>query len=140
MTDKKFLLDTNILVYAVDSTDRKKHEIAKEVIEDGFRGKELAVALQNLAEFFSVATQKIEHPLTAEEALETIQPLIELRDFKKISANEKTLLKAIELSAQIPFWDAMIVAAMLETGIHQIYTENTKDFQIPGITAVNPFK
>ncbi len=140
MTDEIFLLDTNILVYAVDSTDKRKHEIAKEIIEDCFRGQKIAISLQNLAEFFITATKKIDKPLTAKEALETIQLLIEVKDFKKISLNENTLIKAIELSAQAPFWDAMIAATMLQNGINHIYTENTKDFQIPGITAINPFK
>lgn len=37
------------------------------------------------------------------------------------------------------FWDVMLAAAMLENGVNKIYTENTKDFKIPGIKAVNPF-
>jgi predicted nucleic acid-binding protein len=138
MTDE-ILLDSNILVYAVDNTDRKKHEIAKEILEDGLRGQKIAISLQNLAEFFITSTRKIKNPLTPKEALETIQLLIELNDFKKISLKEQTLIKAIELSSQAPFWDAMIAATMLENGISQIYTENTKDFQIPGITPINPF-
>lgn len=39
------------------------------------------------------------------------------------------------------FWDALIVACMLEYGVDTIVTENERDFKrIPGITVVNPFK
>jgi len=139
MTDE-YLLDSNILIYAYDATEGKKHEIAKELVEDCFRGEPFAVSLQNLAEFFKIITKTVARPISSGEAEEAIKIIIEFRNFRKLMLTEKTLIKAIELSSQAPFWDAMIAATMLENGIGHIYTENTKDFQIPGIKAINPFK
>ncbi len=138
MTDE-YLLDSNILIYAYDTSEGKKHELAKELLEDCFMGQPFAVSLQNLTEFFNAITKKIEHPLSSNEAEDVIKIILEFKNFRKLIPTDKTLLRAMRLGKTGHFWDAMIAATMLENGISQIYTENTKDFQIPGITPINPF-
>lgn len=138
MTDK-YLLDTNILVYAYDASEGKKYELARALLEDCFLGHSFSVSLQNLTEFFSIITKKVERPMSNQEAEEIVKIVLEFKNFKKLIPTELTLLHAIRLSKHGHFWDAMIAATMLENGITHIYTENAKDFQIPGITAINPF-
>jgi len=137
MTDD-FLIDTNIIVYAYDTTEGRKHEIAREILEDAFRDKQITISVQNLTEFYNITTKKIKKPLSKEQAKEIIEIMAKFKGFKKIAPNENTILKAIDLP--LPFWDAMIAATMLENNITRIYTENTKDFSIEGIKAVNPFE
>jgi len=139
MTDE-YLLDSNILVYAYDTSEGEKNELARELLEDCFRGQPFAVSLQNLTEFFNAITKRTERQISSSEAEEVIKIILEFKNFRKLIPTEQTLLRAIRLGKPGHFWDAMIAATMLENGITHIYTENTKDFQIPGITAINPFK
>lgn len=57
MIDKRFTLDTNILVYAADQDAGKKHEIAMQVIDKAMFA-DCVLTIQALAEFFSAATRK----------------------------------------------------------------------------------
>jgi len=134
------LLDTNILVCAYDNTEGKKHEIAQALLEDCFLGGDFAVSFQNLTEFFAVVTRKIKKPISPDQAKEILKTIIDFTDFKVILPQEHTLIHAVELSKKGPFWDALIAATMLESSVHTIYTENTRDFKHLGVTAVNPFK
>ncbi len=144
MTDPVYLVDTNILVYAYDTSDLFKHEVSSELFEEFFSGKKkFSICLQNLTEFFKVATEKMQNKMSNEEATLLITDLISLSSLKKIHYRESTLLKSLEIERmfRIHFWDALIAATMIENGIFHIYTENVKDFnKIPGIITVNPFE
>ncbi|HLC56970.1 MAG TPA: PIN domain-containing protein [Candidatus Nanoarchaeia archaeon] len=144
MKDNFFLLDTNIMVYAFDSSERIKQRIASGIIEDVIRGKiKIALSVQNLAEFFFVATKKIEAPLSIEDAQKIIDRFVKLGSIQKICYTEKTLLSALELLKKhnLHIWDALLIATMLENGVYAIYTENEKDFgRVKQINVMNPFK
>ena len=57
-------IDTNILVYAFDTSYPEKREKCKKIIQDIFDGKqEGALTNQILAEFTNVVLKKIEKPL-----------------------------------------------------------------------------
>ncbi len=138
-----FLVDSNVLVYAYDTTDPKKHQKAKALLEKCWQKKvKYAVSSQNLAEFFITTTKKISAPLSLEEAEKIINDIISFHAWNLVSYNEKTVLKAISYQKEFKshFWDALIVATMVEAGITHIYTENISDFKkFKIIEAVNPF-
>lgn len=50
MSDR--LIDTNILVYAYDSSEGKRHEVANELLKKIWQEGGGVVCLQNLMEFF----------------------------------------------------------------------------------------
>lgn len=144
MNEKKILIDTNILVYAHDSSEIEKHPKAIKVMERLWEKKtNNAVSLQNLAEFFFVVTKKIQNKVEVKKAKEIVQDIIDLETIEKVRYKESTLQKAmtmIEERKTDDFWDALLAATMMENGIESIYTENTKDFEkIEEITAINPF-
>ena len=145
MSDKTklYLVDTNILVYAYDLTDQKKHNIARELLEKCWK-KEIvyAISSQNLAEFFIIVTKKIPSPLSIEEAEQIIKDICSFSSWKILHYTEKTLQQAIILFKEQKkhFWDALITATMLEAGITNIYTENEEDFKrFDKLTVTNPF-
>ena len=54
------LIDTNILVYAFDNSEKKKHRAAVDLLKKCFDEKEkFAISSQNLAEFFMVMSSKV---------------------------------------------------------------------------------
>lgn len=143
MTDIK-LIDTNILVYAIDEDEGNKHKKAKDIISKYVSNQnEMALSTQNISEFFVVSTEKIHNPIPKDYAKIIINTLIKLPNIKILIINDETIIEAIELSERynISYWDALIASTMIENNIFTIYTENEKDFKkIPGLTVINPLK
>lgn len=134
-----FLIDTNILVYAYEKADSIKKEKAKNLLDECLTGtKEYAISNQNLAEFVWVSTGK--GKLNIEEAKNFLIKATQFLGFKKINYSAKTVASALDIVQEFKtsFWDSLLVATMKENGIFNIYTENTKDFKMPWIKAVNP--
>ena len=133
------LIDTNILVYAyAESAPNTQKAVA--ILSDCFSGKtSLAISLQNIGEFCDVALRKrwLEHAAVQK----IVGHILDCTSFVKFTYTQKTLPEAIVYAAnfKIGFWDAMLAATMLENGVSTIYTENTKDFNMPWIKAINPF-
>ncbi len=144
MSDDTIVVDTNIVVYAYDTFDKKKHESCKALIEAGFRGElKLAVSNQILAELFFVLTRKLKNPFSPEDAEAIVTGIADSTNWTKISYTHETTKKAVSISknSSAPFWDALIAATALENDISQIFTENTKDFEkIQKMSAKNPMK
>ena len=135
-----FLLDTNILVYAHGIRDDKKHRIAENIIDRCLKNEiKLAVSSQNLSEFFSVTTEK--GFLAKKDAADIISDIAEFSGWIKLDFSHKTVLDAARMSEEhnMSYWDSLLAATMKLNGILSIYTENTKDFKVPWIRAVNPF-
>jgi len=140
MKDETFI-DTNILVYAFDESEKQKRAIAKKIVSDITTGEmEATVSNQVLAEFFIVVTTKIETPISAANAKIIVDGIIDSLHWRKINYTSKTVSKAIEASitGKNHFWDALIKETMLENGVYAIMTENTKDFKSEQIKAINP--
>ncbi len=142
--DTLSLIDTNLLVYAYDKTDKRKHEKAKQLLEQCWRGeKNYAISVQNLAEFSVVVTQKVPSPISVDEATQIITDIIEFPSWRVLSYTGQTLKQAMLLYATTKrhFWDALIAATMMQAGVLHIYTENVSDFSVfEHIIAKNPLK
>ena len=139
----EFFVDTNILVYAFDKTEKQKHKIAQEIIKGVTLGEiKGVVSSQVLGELFEALAKKLEHPIEKNTAQLIINGLIDSGHWKKINYTQTTVSKAINASIteKKPFWDSLIAETMLENGVFIILTENTKDFSINPIKPINPFK
>ncbi|MDP3918811.1 MAG: PIN domain-containing protein [Nanoarchaeota archaeon] len=139
--DKLSLIDSNILVYAYNTTDKKKHNIAKKLLERCWEKEiKLTISAQNLAEFYVVVTEKVPNPLTIKEAEQIILDITKFSHWIVLHYDSNTLLKAISIQKSKHFWDTLIVATMIENNVFQIYTENIKDFnKFKELTVINPF-
>jgi predicted nucleic acid-binding protein len=143
MKDKRRLIDTNILVYAYDSSEKTKHRFCQSLVRKIWEEGGAFITLQNLMEFFVVVTRKVENPLSIEDAKIIIEDILASKKWTVIDRDASTFTTAIELVRihKRHFWDALIAACMLENNIEEIVTENSKDFEnIPDIATVNPFK
>ncbi|MFA4820489.1 MAG: PIN domain-containing protein [Candidatus Aenigmatarchaeota archaeon] len=138
------LVDTNIVVYAYDTFDKKKHEACRNLLDRVFRGEtRLAVSNQILAEIFFVLTRKLKNPLSSEDAGAVVSGIIDSVNWEKINYTHETVKRAVLLSknCNTSIWDCIIAETALENGISRIYTENIKDFgKIPNLKAENPMK
>ena len=140
-SEELFLIDSNILVYAYEKEESIKKDEAKNLLKECLLGvKQFAISIQNLSEFVFVTTKK--GKLTIDEAKYFVIKMAQFEGFKKINYSAETIPLALDITQQFKtsFWDSLLAATMKENGIFSIYTENTKDFKIPWINAVNPFK
>jgi len=140
MKDKAFL-DTNLFVYAVDSSQglRKKREIARELIRQHLQDASGVISIQVAQEFYHVSTHKIQTPLPTETALEYLHHISVL---ETVHADFGLILRAIGLHQKhtMSFWDALIVEAARTAGCSYLFSEDLQDgFQIGDMTVKNPF-
>ena len=136
---ERFLIDTNILVYAFTNIDSKKQKNAKEII---YKARDLGVGYiskQNIIELINT-NRKFSKNLSNKELDKIITGLESL---KIIDYNTTTIKKALDIQTQtnISFFDSLIIQTMIENNIYLIYTENEKDFRkTKQISVINPFK
>lgn len=136
-----FLVDSNILVYAYEEQESDRKRDAGKLLSKAFAKKAVyAVSSQNLAEF--VAAYLLKGKGDIKKLQRAVKGIKNHENFIKINYSSETVASAVALSHShsTPFWDALIAATMLENNIFHIYTENTKDFPIQGIKAINPFE
>jgi predicted nucleic acid-binding protein len=129
--------DTNILVYADDTSAPEKQARAFQLFADHRRQNTAVVSLQVMQEYFTIATRKLRiDAQVAQRKVELLSRVIVVRFV------EADILSAIEFHrlTQISFWDALIVQAARLARARVLYSE---DFQhgatLGGVRVVNPF-
>lgn len=139
MSGNQRFVDTNILVYAHDTSAGGKHERARALLEELWDTRDGCLSVQILQEFFVNVTRKIPKPLDAEAAKEIIADLSRWR--LHVPAADD-VLGAIGLHQRtgISFWDAMMVRSAVEIGCKVIYSEDLSHGQLyDGARVENPF-
>jgi predicted nucleic acid-binding protein len=136
----RYLVDTNVLVYAYDPTDETKRDRAGLILEGlGSRGWG-ALSSQILGEFFVTVTRKIPWPLTPAEAERSLMNYVR-------SWNVYDLTPAIVMEAvrglqryQFSYWDSLIWATAKINGIPNVLSEDFGDgVLLEGVRFLNPF-
>ncbi|MFC4309249.1 PIN domain-containing protein [Steroidobacter flavus] len=129
-------VDTNILVYAHDPAAGEKHIRATRALERLWVEETGRVSVQVLQEFYVTAIRKLKIPrANAREAVQVYAPWVQSPTTPEI------ILRASDLSesAQLYFWDALIVASAEEVEATLLYTEDLNAGQtIAGVRIVNP--
>ncbi|MBF0155255.1 MAG: PIN domain-containing protein [Magnetococcales bacterium] len=137
MSDDRYTLDTNILVYALDREAGRKHDIASTLLDQAITAN-CVLTLQSLGEFFRVATVKGKIPIA--DAADQVRDWMIL--FQVQSAGTSTITKAMRAVRHhhLSFWDAMLWACAKEAGCGKVVSE---DFQhgreVEGVRFHNPF-
>jgi len=135
----KFFFDTNILVYANDSSEKTKQEIARSLLKDSLIKQNGVISVQVLSEFWVTVTHKIKNPLSVEIA----EKEIELFQLMEIVSLDYSLFKEalrFQQIIQISYWDSLIIAASHSAGCKTIYTEDLNHGQITAeMELCNPF-
>lgn len=143
MTARPALVDTNILCYALDSSEPEKRAAAAELLARCWRSETaLAVSVQNLAEFTVVMTEKVEKPLPEAVLTRFIRNITGFDGWTVIGYTPDTIRRALAIRHEysLHFWDALLAATMNEHSISTIYTEDSHFAKIPGFTVINPFR
>jgi predicted nucleic acid-binding protein len=140
MSGNRRFVDTNILVYAHDTSAGGKQERARALVEQLWNSRDGCLSVQILQEFFVTVTRKIPKPLDAATAKELVADLS--RWYVHVPSADD-VLGAIGLHQRtgISFWDAMIVCSAVEIGCGVIYSEDLNHGQLyDGTRIENPFR
>lgn len=131
-------VDTNVLIYAYDSSIRSKHTIAATLLDELWKARTGVLSMQVLQEFYFNSTRKGARPLSTA----TARQVVDSYSAWCIGTTPAEVLAAfqIEDQARISFWDALIVAAAVTAGAMRIVTEDLNPGQvIAGVRIENPF-
>jgi predicted nucleic acid-binding protein len=137
---ERFLVDTNILVYAYDRSEHRKQGRALEVLDQLAQVDSGVLSTQVLGEFFRVVTRKIPAPMSLEEARQHLHEYV--RSWNVVSVTPDIVLESARAAAeyQLPYYDAQIWAT---AGAYRISTVLTEDFshgiRLEGVQFLNPF-
>jgi predicted nucleic acid-binding protein len=133
-------VDTNILVYAEDRDAKAKHDRARELVLGLWDDRDGVLSVQVLHEFYITVTRKLKKPLRAAQALDIVR---EYLTWTVVDNTGALLVEAAELqqSAQLSFWDALIVQAAIHAECDRLYSEDLNAGQRFGtVHVVNPFR
>lgn len=132
-------VDTNVLVYVRDLAEEEKQRRAAEwmaALWDTGLGR---LSYQVLAEYYVVATGKLDPPRSDEEAREDV---LALAAWDPVAVDGALMERAWDVQDRhgVSWWDALIVAAALRSRCRCILTEDLQDGQeIGGLTVISPF-
>ena len=139
MSDRYFV-DTNILMYAHDTSAGPKHERAKAVVEELWRDRTGVVSTQVLQELSVNLRRKAGRPLDTKATRELV---VDYLTWQVVVNGGDSILEALDLEArhQISFWDALVLQAAQASGAEILYSEDLSDDQMYGsVRVINPLR
>ena len=130
-------VDTNVLIYALDSTNPAKQEAAwlwREFLWKTSRGR---ISFQVIQEFYVNAMR-----IRPTAAVETRAEIRNLLDWRPVTVDAAIVESGWKLQDRyrLSFWDALIVAAAKAAGCGYLLTEDLQAGQnLDGVKVLNPF-
>ncbi len=137
-TGRQFL-DTNVLVYAHDTSAGDKHVQAKQLLAELWSNGNGCLSIQVLQEFYVIITRKVSRPLEPEIARQRVE---DLGYWLIHSPTPEDVVEAIRLhqSSRLAFWDAMVLISAGKLGCQLLWSEDLNAGQtLAGVTIKNPF-
>jgi predicted nucleic acid-binding protein len=132
-------VDANVLIYAFDTSAGDKKTRAESLLARLWTSQTGCLSVQVLQEFFVIITGKVPRPLSAATAAERVREFAAWLVFAPAAADVLAAI-ALQQDAKLPFWDAMIVHAAVESGCETLWSEDLNDGQhIRGVRVRNPF-
>ena len=132
-------IDTNVLVYAHDTSEPERHGIAQAVLDHLWETDSGVLSTQVLQEFYSVATRKLVQPMTPAEAREVVA-LYSV--WRVVRIEPAMILNASHLQERhgLAFWDALVVESARVGGADRLLTEDMQTGRtFDGVLIENPF-
>ena len=138
MTDRIFL-DTNVMVYTLDSGSLIKQEKAKELLNQFYSNRNYRISTQVVQEFCNVCLKKV-IPTVPEKKLSEFVSTLPPDQVETVNINTITRALSIKEHFNYSLWDSLIIASAILAGCNILYTEDMHPNQIvDDLKIVNPF-
>lgn len=138
MSDK-FFVDTNILMYAHDTSAGPKHQRARSLVEDLWHSRSGVISTQVLQELCVNLRRKAGIPLDLSATRDLV---IDYLSWQVVVNGPDSIVEALDLEEryQISFWDALVIRAAHASGAEVLYSEDLSHGQMYGsVRVMNPF-
>lgn len=134
-------LDTNVLIYQIDTRDRRKHAVAERIVREALSTDNACISFQVVQECLNTVLRKAEVRLEVDDArawLDTVlAPLV------RVQSSLALYRRSLEVQARWKYslYDSLIVTAALEAGCKRLLSEDLQHGQrVEGLQIFNPFK
>jgi predicted nucleic acid-binding protein len=140
MTDERWFLDTNVLVYLFDAKTPDKQAIARSLWDRACREAVPVLSTQVLQEFFATVTKTVKQGVPIPAARQAILEFSAIADIAAISVPLiAAATRRVEVSS-FSFWDSLIIESAIDSGAQRLWTEDLQDGETFGeLMIVNPF-
>ena len=133
-------VDTNVLLYAVDTREGAKHHAARQWMDRLWRERSGRTSVQVLSEFYVNATRMLSGRLNAEQAWEHVSALSEW-DPQSIDVGLLDSGRGVQARYGLSWWDSLVVAAAHRQGCGSLLTEDLQRGAVyAGVTVLCPFQ
>jgi predicted nucleic acid-binding protein len=132
-----FTVDSNVLVYAVDSGADHKHDRAIEILIAG-RDSGLLLTAQAIAEFLNVIRRK--YPRFLDQAREEAARWALIYPVLPTSISLVLAAERLAAAHRLQLWDSLIWQIARAGGASFLISEDMHDgLSVEGMTVINPF-
>jgi predicted nucleic acid-binding protein len=139
MSARSFV-DTDIVMYAHETSAGAKHVRARALVQELWRDRTGVVSTQVLQELAVNLRRKAGRPLDARATREIVADYL---TWHVVVNGGESILDALDLEARhrISFWDALVVHAAQTSGAEVLFSEDLSDGQKYGsVRVVNPLR
>jgi predicted nucleic acid-binding protein len=137
-TMSKVFLDTNILVYSLEKSDKRKRDASRSLLIKANKEHQGVISTQVMQEFFVTATRKLgADPLIVKGLLASFG------HFEVVTITPHLIREAVDtqILSRLSFWDALIVVAAESARCEAVWSEDLNTGQIiRGVRIENPLR
>lgn len=132
-------VDTNVLVYAHDTTAGARHSRAQALLAELWESGNGCLSVQTLQEFYVNITQRVKKPLDVPTATRIVKALGKWTVHRP-GVDDILAAIAVQQRHRVAFWDAMIVNSAARLGCEVLWSEDLNSGQMyDTVRVVNPF-
>lgn len=133
----KAFVDTNILMYAHDTSAGDKHKLAQHAIESLWESGTGVVSTQVLEELSVSLRRESPHPLSVENTRQLIRDYM---TWEVVTVDAEDVIEALALEERygVPFRDALILHAASKAGVEFLLSDEIAPDARYSFKVVNP--
>ena len=135
----KVFVDTNVLVYARDTSESNKQIKAKQWIAHLWKTRSGRLSYQSFNEYYVVTTQRLKPGLAKEDARADLNAL---EAWKPLIVDKQVIDNAWKIQDRFQFswWDSLILSAAQIQACDYLLSEDLQHNQVIGcVKVINPF-
>lgn len=136
---EKYFVDTNILIYAHDTSQGQKHDRARKLVDHLWTSGGGVLSTQVLQELCINLRRNVAKPVSTDEVRRLIEDYM---SWEVVVNTPESVLQALEIEIRhgISFWDALVLQAAETAEAAVLYSEDLASGQSYGaVRVINPF-
>lgn len=139
MNAKLEFIDSNVLIYAYDTSELLRHTQAKALIRRLWQSGNGAMSIQVTQEFTYNISRKVKRPLQLNEVADILEEFKPWKFHSPTLENVARAARSVE-HFKVSFWDALILESASALGCGIVWSEDLNHGRVyAGVKIQNPF-